>query len=72
MPPDAFSKEPYKIEPSLFSSPKSSCSYFLVSKSAPFKMTKGSFFLFEFLWIFLAINSLPDPVGPDIKILLSD
>ena len=32
---------------------------------------KGEFDLEEFLWIFLATNSLPLPVGPVIKTLLS-
>ena len=36
------------------------------------KREKGPSFLFELLKIFLAINSFPDPVGPDIKTLLSE
>ena len=35
-------------------------------------MTKGSLDLLEFLWIFLATNSFPEPVGPEINILLSE
>ena len=35
-------------------------------------ITKGSFALDEFLWIFLATNSLPVPVGPEIRTLLSE
>ena len=35
-------------------------------------MINGPFDLLEFLYIFLAINSFPDPVGPLIKTLLSD
>ena len=71
IPPEAFSKAPYDNEPLFFSSPNNSCSYFFTSNNAPFKTTNGLFFLLEDLWIFLAINSLPDPVGPLIKILLS-
>ena len=67
-----FSKAPYIIEPLFFSSPNNSSSYFLTSKSAPFKIIKGPLFLFEFLCIFLAINSFPEPVGPLIKTLLSE
>ena len=52
--------------------PNSSSSYFSGSKRAPFKTINGFSDLVEFLWIFLATNSLPDPVGPLIKILLSD
>ena len=40
--------------------------------SAPFNVTKGPFFLLDSLCIFLAINSFPEPVGPLIKILLSE
>ena len=29
-------------------------------------------FFFEFLYIFLATNSFPEPVGPEIKTLLSE
>ena len=71
-PPDAFSKEPYNIEPSFFSSPNNSVSYFFKSNNAPFKIIKGEFFLLDFLCIFLAINSLPEPVGPVINTLLSE
>ena len=67
----AFSKAPYEIDPSFFSSPNNSSSYLSLSNRAPFIITKDSFFLFDFLWIFLAINSFPDPEGPLIKILLS-
>ena len=35
-------------------------------------MTKGSLDLEEFLWIFLATSSFPEPVGPEINTLLSD
>ena len=48
-PPVAFSSAPYKIEPSFFSSPNNSSSYFFTSKSAPFKITNGLFLRFEFL-----------------------
>ena len=67
----AFSKAPYEMEPSLFSSPNNSCSYFSESRSAPFRIINGFFSLLEFLWIFLAINSFPEPDGPFIRILLS-
>ena len=60
------------MDPSFFSSPNNSNSYFSDSNSAPFKIIKGPLFLLEFLCIFLAINSLPDPVGPVINTLLSD
>ena len=63
---------PFIIEPSFFSSPNNSSSYFLTSKSAPFKIIKGPLSLLEFLCIFLAINSFPEPVGPLIKTLLSE
>ena len=33
---------------------------------------KGSLDLAEFLCIFLATNSFPEPVGPEIKTLLSE
>ena len=69
MPPDDFSKAPYEIEPSSFSSPNNSCSYFFTSNKAPFRITKGLFFLLEILCIFRAINSFPDPVGPQMKTL---
>ena len=59
------------MEPLSFSSPNNSNSYLFASSKAPFKITKGFFSLFDFLWIFLAINSLPDPEGPFIKTLLS-
>ena len=35
-------------------------------------MTKGSLDRVEFLWIFLATNSFPEPVGPEINTLLSE
>ena len=59
------------MDPSLFSSPNNSKSYLSLSSKAPLIITKGLFFLFEFLCIFRAINSLPEPEGPLIKILLS-
>ena len=71
MPSFAFSNAPYDIDPFSFSSPNNSSSYLLESKRAPFKIINGLLFLFEFLWIFLATNSLPDPDGPLISILLS-
>ena len=71
-PPEAFSNAPYVMDPSFFSSPNNSSSYFFASNKAPLIITKGPFFLFEFLYIFLDINSFPDPVGPLIKTLLSD
>ena len=67
----AFSKAPYDIEPFSFSSPNNSNSYLFESNKAPFKTTNGFLDLKEFLCIFLAINSLPDPEGPLIKTLLS-
>ena len=71
-PPVAFSRAPYEIEPSTFSSPNNSSSYFLASNNAPFKTIKGAFDLVDLLCIFLAINSLPDPVGPLMNTLLSE
>ena len=41
-------------------------------QKAPFKTKKGPFFRLDSLCIFLAINSFPEPVGPLIKILLSE
>ena len=41
-------------------------------KSAALIITKDSFDLSEFLWIFLATNSFPVPVGPDMRTLLSE
>ena len=35
-------------------------------------LQNGSLVLEEFLWIFLATNSFPEPVGPEIKTLLSE
>ena len=66
------SKAPYEIDPLFFSSPNNSSSYFSISSSAPFKTTQGPFCLLDSLFIFLAVNSLPDPVGPLIKTLLSE
>jgi len=40
--------------------------------NAALRITNGSLDLDEFLWIFLATSSLPEPVGPDIRILLSE
>ena len=71
MPLLAFSKAPYKIEPSSFSKPNSSASYFSLSSKAPFKIINALLFLLDFLWIFLATNSLPEPDGPLIITLLS-
>ena len=59
------------MDPLFFSSPNNSSSYLFESNNAPFKITKGSLFLEEFLCIFLATNSLPDPEGPFMKTLLS-
>ena len=59
------------MEPFVFSSPNNSNSYLFASRSAPFNIINGFFFLFELLCIFLAINSLPEPDGPLIKTLLS-
>ena len=49
IPFDAFSSAPYEIDPSFLSSPRSSSSYLSASSNAPFKITKGLSFLFEFL-----------------------
>ena len=68
----AFSSAPYEIEPLSFSSPNNSNSYLFESSKAPFNITKDWFSLFDFLWIFLATNSFPDPVGPEINTLLSE
>ena len=38
-----------------------------MSSRAPFKIMNGFLFLREFLCIFLATNSLPEPDGPQIK-----
>ena len=54
-----------------FSEPKSSNSYFCGSNNAPFTTTKGFFDLEDCLCICLATNSLPEPAGPETKILLS-
>ena len=43
-----------------------------MSNNAPFSITNGDLLLFDILCIFLAINSLPEPVGPKIKTLLSE
>ena len=67
----ALSKAPKDVFPSS-SSPKSSFSYVFSLSNAAFKITKDSFALGEFLCIFLATSSFPDPVGPEIKTLLSD
>ena len=67
IPPVDFSNAPYEIDPLFFSSPKSSDSYFSISSKAPFKITKGPFCLLDSLCIFLAISSLPEPVGPFTK-----
>ena len=67
----AFSSAPYEIEPFSFSSPNNSNSYLLISSKAPFKTINGFLFLADALWIFLAINSFPDPEGPLINTLLS-
>ena len=48
-PPDAFSNAPYRIEPSFFSSPNNSTSYFFKSRRAPFKIINGAFFLADSL-----------------------
>ena len=45
----AFSSAPYEIEPFSFSSPNNSNSYLFASSNAPFKITKGLVFLFDFL-----------------------
>ena len=68
----AFSSAPYEIEPLFFSSPNNSSSYFSKSSKAPFITINGPFFRFDSLCIFLEINYLPEPVGPLIKILLSE
>ena len=68
----ALSRAPKEIFPSCNSSPNSSFSYVFSFSKAAFIITKGSFDLDEFLWIFLATSSLPVPVGPDIKTLLSE
>ena len=68
----ARSNAPKEIFPSSNSSPKSSFSYVFSFNKAAFIMTKGSLDLVEFLWIFLATNSFPEPVGPEINTLLSD
>ena len=67
-----FSKAPYEIDPLFFSSPNNSNSYFFISNKAPFKIINGPVCLLDCLCIFLAISSLPDPVGPFIKTLLSE
>ena len=72
IPADAFSRAPYEIDPLFFSSPNNSSSYFLISSSAPLIIINGPFWRLEALCIFLAINSLPDPTGPLMKILLSE
>ena len=68
----ARSKAPNEIFPSSNSSPKSSFSYVDSLSKAALIMTKGSLNLEEFLWIFLATSSLPEPVGPEIRTLLSE
>jgi hypothetical protein len=60
----AFSSAPYDIDPFSFSSPNNSSSYLFESSKAPFKTINGFLFLDEFLCIFLATNSLPEPDGP--------
>ena len=72
MPPVDFSKAPYEIDPLSLSSPNNSNSYFSISNKAPFKIISGPFCRLDSLCIFLAINSLPEPVGPLIKIRLSE
>ena len=54
----------------LSSHPNNTCSTLSGDNVAQDATRKGNFFLFECLCINLAINSLPEPEGPVIKILL--
>ena len=47
VPPVAFSKEPYDIDPLSFSSPNNSNSYFFTSSKAPLRTTKGDLCLLD-------------------------
>ena len=49
IPPVAFSRAPYTIEPSFFYSPNNSTSYLSESRSAPFNIINAPSFLFDFL-----------------------
>ena len=58
--------------PSSNSSPNNSFSYVFSLSNAALIITNGSFALEEFLCIFLATSSFPEPVGPEINTLLSE